>query len=273
MEQEYIAVTDFDMNDPEFLASLEEYVPDINMDAAPEAPLAPAPPSDGTYQIKVRPNRKRQGGAVYYKDLKKDPRTGKIVDGKVIAALVARIFDEESNKEGAFLKDYYASSVAFGPEKGSSLTFICKQAGSKLTDRSPLTEIKATAEEVLALNEESGIVLWAKTRWVRSAPKVTEMAEGVYTYVFDAKGNKVYDEVKGEAKIKALSVVEAQQEVQFWEKGEDETVEDFEARKAHYVETAPLRAHLFYDPVAEKELRVSAEIAELLDPKKLPISR
>lgn len=272
--EEYVDVSNFDLTDEATLAALAEYRPDINMDAAPEAPLAPAPPSDGVWQIKVRPNRRRQGDPVYYKDLKKDPRTGKIVGGKVIAALVARTFDEEANKEGAFLKDYYANSVAFGPDKGSSITFICKQAGSRITDRAPITDIKGTMEETLALNEEDGIVLWARLQWIKSSPQIQEIAEGVYTYVFDGKGNKVYDtEVKGEAKIKALAVAEAQQEVLLWEKVDDETDEEFEGRKAHHVETAPLRAHLFYDPVVDKELRVMAEIAELLDPKKLPVGR
>ena len=268
--EEYIAV-DIDMNDPEFLASLEEYVPDLNMDAAPEAALAPAPPSDGVYQIKVRPNRRRQGDPVYYKDIQKDPRTGKVVGGKVIAALVARTFDAENNKEGAFLKDYYANSVAFGPDKGSSITFICKQAGSRITDRAPITEIKNTMEEILALNEEDGILLWARLEWTKSTPRIVEIDEGVYTYEFDDRGNKIYDEIKGEGKIKALAVVEAKQEVLLWEKSEDETDEDFESRKAHHVETAPLRAHLYYDPVAGKDLRVASQVKELLDPKKLPV--
>jgi hypothetical protein len=269
--EDYIDVTEFDLSDPEFLASLEEYVPDINMDAAPEAPIVPAPPSDGIYQIKVRPNRRRKGEAIYYKDLKKNARTGKIASGKVIAALVARTFDAEANKEETFLKDYYATSVAFGADKGSSLTFICKQAGSKITDRAPITEIKRAAEEVFALNEEDGIILWARLRWTKSVPRIVEIAEGVWGYEFDANDQKIYDETKGEAKIKALAVMESQQEIERWVQDEEETLEEFEARKAHYVETAPLRAHLFWDPVVEKELRVMAEIAELLDPKKLPV--
>lgn len=273
MEQEYIAVSDFDLTDEATLAALAEYVPEINMDAAPEAPLAPAPPSDGVWQIKMRPDTKRQGGAVYYKDIQKDPRTGKIVGGKVIASLAPRIYDAENNKEGQFLKNFYATSVAFGADKGSSITFICKQAGSRLTDRAPITEIKSTAEEVFALNATDGIVLWARTEWIKSAPRVVEIGEGVYAYEFDEKGMKIYDEVRGEAKIKALAIAEAQQEIAFWEKDEEETVEEFEARKIHHVETAPLRAHIFYDVVAEKELRVMAQVKELLDPKKLPISR
>jgi hypothetical protein len=271
--EEYIDVSNFDLTDEATLAALEEYVPDINMDAAPEAPQAPAPPPDGVYQIKVRPNRKRPDGPVYYKDLKKDPRSGKIVDGKVIAALVARTFDPNANKEGVFLKDYYASSVAFGPDRGSSITFICKQAGSKIDDRAPIAKIKDTIEEVLALNEEDGVALWARLRWIKSAPRVVEIAEGVYTYEFDERGNKIYNEVKGEAKIKALAVEEAKREVLVWFEYDDESVEDFEERKRNWVDTAPSRAHLFWDPVAEKELRVNAEIAELLDPEKLPLRR
>jgi hypothetical protein len=268
--EEYVPV-DIDMTDPDFLASLNEYVPDINMDAAPEAMTAPAPPSDGVYAIKVRPNRRRQGDPVYYKDLVKDPRTGKIVGGKVIAALVARTFDVEENKEGAFLKDYYASSVAFGPEKGSSLTFIAKQAGQRVNDGSALPVIKNAIDEALAMNEEDGILLYARTRWVKSAPRVAEVQEGVWLYQFDEKGFKIYDEVKGEAKIKALSIGEAQAEVSTWKRDDDESFAEFEIRKAYHVESAPLRAHLFYDPVAQRELRVSAEIAELLDPRKLGV--
>lgn len=253
---------DFDVNAPE---GLNDFVPDIDPDARPEQ-IRQAPPQDGVHWAVARPNTKREGGPVYYKDIVRNA-DGRVVDGKVIAALSVRVLNEDGT-EGAFLKDLYASTTPMGPRKGSSLTWVLGQAKTthRLASRSGLETIKNHAEAVLAETAEEGIRLLVKTRWVKSVPQAKE-ENGLVTYVFDEKGMKVYSEVKGEDKIKALAVQQAEQEVLFWVAEEDESAEDFEFRKQEHISTAPDRAHLWWDPVTSEERSAQAEIQSLEDPR------
>lgn len=255
MSDELTLVEDFDYNDP----ALDGYAPDVDPNALPEQ-LRPAPVDDGIHWLVVRPNGRRKGGPVYYKDIVKNSK-GEIVDGKVIVALSVRVLNEDGT-EGPFVKDYYASSTPQGAKKGSSLTYILAQARSPITGGSSLRRIKEHTEMVLAENAEKGIRILAETRWVRSVPQANE--EGAY--LLDGNGNKVYSEVKGQEKIVALEVEKSKQEVLYFEAGEDETAEDFEYRKQQHIDTAPSRAHIWYDPVSGDERSCSAEIQSLKDP-------
>lgn len=251
---------DFDINDP----GLDGYVPDIDPNAPPEQ-LRPAPVDDGAHWLVARPNTKRKGGPVYYKDIVKNA-AGEIVDGKVIASLSLRVLNDDGS-EGGFLKDYYASSTPQGPKKGASLTYILAQAKNPIHGGSSLRRIKEHTEMVLAENAEKGIKILAKTRWVRSVPQLNEAGDG---YLLDANGFKVYTEVKGQDKIIALEVEKSKQEVAFFEAGEDESAEDFEFRKQQHIDTAPSRAHIWYDPVSGDERSCSAEIQSLENPALYP---
>jgi hypothetical protein len=102
---------------------------------------------------------------------------------------------------------------------------------------------------------------------VRSVPQVNETGDG---YLLDSEGFKVYTEIKGQAKIVALEVAKATEEVAFFEAGEDETAEDFEFRKQQHIDTAPSRAHLWYDPISGEERSCSAEIKSLENPALYP---
>lgn len=255
MSDELVLVEDVDLND----LALDGYAPDVDPNAPPEM-LRPAPIDDGLHYLTVRGNTRRKGGYVYYKDIVKNKK-GEIVDGKIILALSVRVLNEDGT-EGPFVKDYYASSTPQGAKKGSSLTYILAQARSPITAGSSLRRIKEHAEMVLAENAEKGIRILAETRWVRSVPQTNEDGG----YLLDGNGNKVYSEVKGQEKIVALEIEKAKQEVAFFEAGEDETAEDFEYRKQQHVDTAPSRAHIWYDPISGDERSCAAEIVSLKDP-------
>lgn len=251
----------FDMNNPE---GLDDFVPDIT-DAAPEM-IRSAPPDDGVHWAILRADTKRQGGPVYYKDITKNA-AGVVVDGKVLASLTARVLNAEGEEAG-FLKNYYASSTPQGPKKGTSLSFILAQAKRPLKERSSLSAIKAHTEEVLAETAEKGIKVLVKTRWVLSKPQMHEVEGLGWQYTLDGNQQKIYTEVKGQDKIIALAIAQAEQEVLHWEADEDESAEDFEQRKQDHVVTAPAKAHIWFDAVANEERSCQAEIQSLEDPRK-----
>lgn len=253
----------FDVNNPD--ESLEGFAPDINPTEAPEL-LRSAPPDDGVHWAIFKADTKRQGGPVYYKDIVKNA-AGVVVDGKVITSFSVRVEDAEG-KEGAFLKNYYASTTPQGPKKGTSLGFILAQGKRPLRAGSTLPAIKAHTEQVLAETAETGIRALVKTRWVLSKPQMHE-AEGIgWQYTLDANQQKIYTEVKGQDKIIALAIAQAEQEVLFWTADEDESAEDFATRKEQHVTTAPARAHIWFDNVANEERSCQAEIQSLEDPRK-----
>lgn len=234
----------FDLNDPTFLAGLGEIVPPIDPDQI-QSQSRPAPISDGVYWLKVRLRGDKQD-PVYYKNLRRDPETGKPIADSVVAILVPRVYDPETGKESGFLKDWYVSTttpkVAPGaPPKGSSITAICKMAGKPIRRGASLPEIKAHVEQVFAEVGEDGIVILAKTQWVKSVPKAQEI-NGLVTYVFKNVGGKEvkeYDEVKGEKRIKELAAKQG-------------IPEDL--------------AHLYYDPVSNEERTVQAQVQGIEDP-------
>lgn len=242
----------FDLNDPTFIASLNEIVPDIDPDDIPKQ-SRPAPVSDGVYWLRVRLSDQasviqKHGGPVYYKNLRKDPETGKPIADSVVAVLMPRVFDPETGKESGFLKDWYASSatpqVAPGaPPKGSALTAICKMAGKPVRRGAGMEEIKTHVEQVFAEAGEEGITVLAKTQWVKSVPKAQEI-NGVVTYVFK-DNRKEYDEVKGEKRIKELAA----------KRGIPEDL-----------------AHLWYDPVTNEERTVQSQVQGIEDPARYNFS-
>lgn len=238
---------DFDLNDPTSLAQLQEIVPDIDPDDIPKQ-TRPAPIPDGVHWVKAR-LRGDKDEPVYYKNLRRDPDTGKITCDSVVAILTVRAVDSQTGQEGGFLKDWYASTttpkVAPGaPPKGAALTAICKMAGKPIRLGASLPEIKAHVERVFAEAGDEGILVLVKTQWVKSVPKTTEV-NGLLTYAFKADGKKDYEETKGMKKI-----LEA-------------------AARAGIPEDM---AHLWADPVTGEERTVTSQVQSIEDPAKYQIS-
>lgn len=237
----------FDINDPSSLAQLQEIVPDIDPDSV-QTQSRPAPIADGVHWVKVR-LRGDKDEPVYFKNIRRDPDTGKIICDSVVAVLTVRAVDGQTGQEGGFLKDWYASTttpkVAPGaPPKGAALTAICKMAGKPIRLGASLPEIKAHVERVFAEAGDEGILVLVKTQWVKSVPKAAESG-GILTYVFKPDGKKEYEETKGMKKI-----LEA-------------------AARLGIPEDM---AHLWSDPVTGEERTVNAQVQSIEDPAKYQIS-
>lgn len=236
-------VEDFDINDPSF-ADLEGYVPDIDTTDVPKQ-SRPAPPSDGYHWVRAR-LANRDGGPVYIKGTR--TTDGRVVDGKVIAAIDCHILNKETGNEGSFLKTLYASTMVFKGQRGSQLTAICYLAGRPVKAGSSLVAIKNHVEQIFAEAGDEGIELLVKTRWIKSVPQVSELKNPdgsgteIFQYVLDGAGNKIYDEMKGEKRIKAAMLKLGVPEEQ---------------------------AHLYRDPVADEERSVQAEVQAIEDPSLL----
>lgn len=231
MSEQYNEVVEFDLSDP----ALAEFSPEIDVEEVPKQ-TRPAPPPDGFHWVKARLSTTREGGSVYIKGSKVN---GRIVDGKVIAVVDTKIYNRETGEEGAFLKTWYPTSVVMKGAKGSQLTAIAYLTGKPVKGGASLIDIKNHLDEVFAEAGEEGILLFVKTRWVKSVPK-TQDINGLTTYVLkEGTDFKEYDEVKGEAKIKKLAALQG---------------------------VAEERAHLFLEPVTGDERSAQAEVASLEDP-------
>jgi len=243
-EGQDVETQDFDINDPDF-ANLENFAPEIDTEDVPKQ-IRPAPPADGYHWVNARLANK-DGGAVYIKGTKGPG--GKVIDGKVVAAIDCRVWDEEKGEEGAFLKTLYATTLVFKGAKGSQLTAICYLAGKPVKAGAGLGQIRDHVLQLFAEAGEEGIRLLVRTRWIKSVPKVTELmnpdgsATGVFQYVFK-EGTEIKDylETKGEQRIK---------------------------RAAQLVGIPEEQAHLFKEPVTGEDRYVQAEVAEIADPSLL----
>lgn len=237
----------FDINDPSSLAQLQEIVPDIDPDDIPKQ-TRPAPPPDGVHWVKVR-LRGDKDEPVYYKNLRRDPDTGKITCDSIVAVLTVRIVDSQTGTELGFLKDWYASTttpkVAPGsPPKGAALTAVCKMAGKPIRLGASLPEIKAHVERVFAEAGEEGILVLVKTQWVKSVPKTVDVG-GLPAYAFTPDGKKEYVETKGMKKI---------------------------LEQATRLGIPEEMAHLWSDPVTGEERTVNSQVQSIEDPAKYQIS-
>lgn len=225
---------EWDLSDPD----LNSISPDIDPTEVPKQ-LRPAPPPDGYHFVKARLGN-REGGAVYIKGTR--GTDGRLIDGKVIAMVECRIYNQETGEEGAFLKSWWPTSQVMRGSKGSQITAICHLAGKPIKAGASLLEIKNHVDRIFAEAGEDGILLLVRTRWVKSVPKTQDLG-GIITYVFK-QGTEIkeYEEIKGESKIKAL--MERQ--------GVSNDL-----------------AHLFKEPVTGEDRSVQAEVASLEDPSLL----
>jgi hypothetical protein len=242
----------FDLNSPE---ALEQFAPEIDPDAIEER-LLPPPPSDGIHLLSFKPQEDKEGGAVYVKE--SDKKKGQF---NCTAALSPR-FVKEDGEEGQYLDIFYATTYKMEGQKTHALGTFCKLAGKPLPklppgQRQTLGEIKEHVELLLAEAPE-GVKILAETQWVMSYKEADKNGCAMP----DPKNPK-YDKrvtIKGEEKIKNLQRLWAKDAVAFWAPEEEESEEDFEARKLAYIESSDSRAHLFTDPVTNDRRSVRAEV-------------
>jgi hypothetical protein len=236
---------EFDINDP----TLNDVILEIDTEAVP-VQLRPAPPKDGIHKVKAKLSTYRKDGdPVYIKGNRVD---GRPADIKVVAWVDCRVVNRDTGEEGGFLKTWYPTSQVFKGQSGSQLTALHFLATGKpikpsYGHSSPTpVDIKNAIDKLFAEAGDNGIELWVKSRWVWSMPKTIELVDsdgyptGLYGYIYKEGTNVIdYDEVKGENKIKKIRALQG-------------VPED--------------KAHLWWEPVAQEERSVQAEVLSLEDP-------
>lgn len=252
---------DFDINNP---TVGEDTAPDYDPTAPPKS-IRPAPKPDGYHKIRVWLDNSKEE-PVYIKEIKDS--SGQTIAKKVLAAVVAR-FDEGDDKLGGFLKNFYPSATPVKPGGGAQLPFICHMAGNTMKAGLKPEKIKEHVVETFAQAGEAGIKLLARTRWVMSFPKTDEQGMPVYKA---GSEYKEYVEIKGMERIQKGALARANQETIEWQIGDDESQEDFAARKQAYLQDAIDTAHIFADPLTGDERVVQPEIWELVNPKEYGVT-
>ena len=253
---------DFDINSG---AGLGDYVGPEYDPTAPPKSVRPAPKPDGFHKIRVWLDNSKEE-PVYIKEI--FDGAGKKVAEKVLAAVVAR-FDEGDDKLGGFLKNFYPSDTPVKPGAGGQLQFICHMAGNTMKAGLKSSAKKAHVVETFAQAGEAGIKLLAKTRWVMAFAKTDETGMPVYKPGTDYKE---YIEIKGMERIQKGALARANQETLEWQIGDDESQEEFAARKQVYLQDAIDSAHVFSDPLSGDERVVQPEIWELVNPKEYGVT-
>ena len=222
---------EFDMNDP----TLELEMPD---DYNPEAELGggiPQPPADGANRV-----------ALFLAEDTENKDAVRFSKGKVVATFRVRAVKDDGEL-GAYLKDYYPTSQVFEGQHTSALANLCRLAGKPVTARQAPEYIKHVYS---VFSTDEPFVCTAKTQWVKSTPKLDpETGE----HMLDSQtGYKMYDEVKGMAKVKAAAVAAVQQQAanEGWDSDSLEKGLEYATRNPH----------LYTDPLTGDEKSVRAEV-------------
>lgn len=224
-------MSEFDINDP----TLELEVP---ADYNPEDELGggiPQPPADGVNRV-----------ALFLAEDTETKPAVRFSKGKIVATFRVRAVKEDGEL-GAYLKDYYPTSQVFEGQHTSALANLCRLAGKPVTT----TNVQAFINHINSVfSTEEPFICSAKTQWVKSTPSL-DPETGEHR-IDPVNGYKMYDEVKGQAKIKAAAVTAVQQQAA----AEGWSDEELEAGIS-YATTNP---HLYIDPISGDEKSVRAEV-------------
>jgi len=220
----------FDMNDPNLTLEVPE-------DYNPEGELGggiPQPPADGVNKV-----------ALFLGEDTESKPAVRFSKGKIVATFRVRAVKEDGEL-GAYLKDYYPTSQVFEGQHTSALANLCRLAGRPVTT----TNVNAFIQHVYdTFSGDEGTIFSAKTQWVKSAPAINpETGE----QQIGADGYKVYNEIKGQAKIAAAAIAAVQQQAatEGWSDDDLNAGLDY-ARK---------NPHLYIDPISGEEKSVRAEV-------------
>lgn len=237
---EYATEAEFDLNNPALMSD----APDFGDPEGSAEQIAAPPPSDGVHPVALFLRESENKPGVYVK--------GTPGDAKLVAAISPR-FVREDGTLGAYLKDFYPTTMVFQGQTASQIAFLARLAGKPLQRGMTYEDIKAHIYKLFEEVGEEGIRVSAKTQWI----KTTQRVDGEGNPVFDQFSNKeIYDDVKGERRIKAAAAAAAKSEV--LANGGD--LDDAVAA----AELAEARAHIYTDPVSGDERTVRAEIRSLI---------
>lgn len=152
--------------------------------------VAPPPPPDGEYTVNLRLRESDQKPGVYIKD-------PGLPTMKVVASISPR-YVKEDGSIGAFLKDFYPTTMVFKGQTASQIAFLANLAGSPLQRGMSPQDVVDHIQGIFDDAGEEGITVRARTRWIKS----TKNDDGTYTEI---KGQKAITQaVINEAKAGAM---------------------------------------------------------------------
>jgi hypothetical protein len=248
-----------EINDPSLLLAAPD---DFVQDAVVEFIKLP-PPSDGVHQVVLKLSERKEV-PVYVKG-DRDPSSGALYNKRVVASIAARVLSE-NGAEGAFLKDFYPTSAVNKGQKTSNLASLCFLNGTPLPTGPTIEAQIEHVKRIFAEAGENGIVLWAKTRWIKAVPKIDDNGMPVYQ---DGTEWKEYTEIRSEKAVRRHALLSAQLEVASWQAETGESQEDFDNKKREYVQYWGVDyPHMFEDPLDGQIRYVQCEIQELVRPPK-----
>lgn len=224
----------FDMNNPNLTLQFPEgYDPESELSGG-----TPQPPADGVNRVVV----------FLAEDTETKPAV-RFSNSKIVATFRVRAVKADG-EWGAYLKDYYPTSQVFEGQHTSALANLCRLAGRPVTT----IEVDPFIRHVYdSFSTEEGFVCMAKTQWIKSIrvidPETGEQLVG-------ADGYKVYSDIKGQARIKAMATAAVQQEAVNGDWSDEQL-----AAGLAYANTNP---HLYVDPISGEERSVRAEIYRIV---------
>lgn len=197
--------------------------------------VAPPPPADGEYTVNLRLRESDQKPGVYIKDRG-------LPTQKIVASISPRYIREDGTL-GAYLKDFYPTTMVFQGQTASQIAFLANLAGNPLQRGMTIDQVVDHVQRIFDEAGEGGITVRARTRWIKS----TKNDDGTYT------------EVKGQRAVTAAAVNAAKAEAMLDGIVGDELVD--------ILADAAARAHIYLDYDKDGnvvERTVKSEISSLL---------
>lgn len=197
--------------------------------------IAPPPPADGEYTVNLRLRESDQKAGVYIKDRG-------LPTQKIVASISPRYVREDGTL-GAYLKDFYPTTMVFQGQTASQVAFLCNLAGQPLQRGMTIDQVVEHVQRIFDEAGEEGITVRARTRWIKS----TKNDDGTYT------------EVKGQKAVTAAAVNAAKAEAMLDGIVGEELIA--------ILDDAAARAHLYLDVDKDGnvvERTVKSEISSLL---------
>lgn len=216
-------------------------------EALPTAPTF-GPPPDGNYHLVLRPNPKGDDDFIQIRTSSR----GQFV----MARVKIRIFDEDRQRETAFLGTGVLNSIKWDNQPTNDLAALCKIAGQPMPNGLTALEFAQHLDKVLTDNAEEGIHFTGRAVWEMSFQTVDE--NGMPVYKDDGRAD--YTTIRGERKIKALVSERAQAEAA--QKGLTGPAQE------RFITDALESAHLYTDPVSGNEREVRLVLTQIIGPVK-----
>lgn len=230
---------DFDMtNMPLEIDVPEDYDPSGKLKST-----IPTPPPDGDNVV-----------LLYLDDDTDNMKAVRTKGNKVVATFRVRAAREDGSP-GQYMKNWYPTTQVFDGQVTSALMNLMRIAGKPVTSLKTTDIINAVYEafEHTRGDNAQGFPVVARTQWVKSVPSLEETPEGGFAQVIDpATGKRVYEETKGESRIRQAAV----QAAEFLGRSQGLPEEKIQ----ELILDAQTSPHIYINPLTGEENSVRAEI-------------